>query len=135
MVRMHFAENPEEKKKHGDEPEEPRPQDCCGLSCNPCIFDLHHQDVMLWAKECARCIKLENGMTLFEEVIGVEENVDNLEEIFSKDEYRQFEIVAITKMAPNTNMYKFKTAKSKDLPLGCHLIARPVTNNANTYIP
>ena len=31
-----------------DEPEEPLPSDCCGSGCSPCVYDLYHEELLLW---------------------------------------------------------------------------------------
>ncbi|RCN49324.1 hypothetical protein ANCCAN_04574 [Ancylostoma caninum] len=60
LVRTYIMENKEQTKEWEEEPEEPFPQDCCGQSCRPCVFDMHHDDVVRWAKECAKRIP-QNG--------------------------------------------------------------------------
>ncbi|KAK5984587.1 Oxidoreductase domain-containing protein [Trichostrongylus colubriformis] len=106
MVRKYIAENKEDSVRFEQEPHEPLPQDCCGQSCCPCIFDMHHEDVILWAKDCAKRIPFEG-------------------DAFSKDEYRKFIILDITPLSPDTNLYRFEMPKGRiNLPIGCHLRTR-----------
>ncbi|CAJ0576615.1 unnamed protein product, partial [Mesorhabditis spiculigera] len=136
MVRKYFASNPEEKKRQNDEPEDPRPQDCCGLSCNPCIFDLHQQDIVHWAKECARSIDTDTGKTLFEDIMGVEEEKHGEREAFSRDEYHPLNIIAVESLNACTKLFRFKVDVGRiNLPLGCHLIASRQPGTIYSYLP
>ena len=33
-----------------DEPEEPIPSDCCGSGCSPCVYDVYHEELLLWKR-------------------------------------------------------------------------------------
>ncbi|EPB80191.1 hypothetical protein ANCCEY_00746 [Ancylostoma ceylanicum] len=142
FVRMYISENKEQTEEWEEEPEEPFPQDCCGQSCRPCVFDMHHDDVVRWAKECAKRIP-HNGSSLYSHLCPEDEesNSGSTETVFSPNEYRfciasflialpfvykkkfrEFQLLEITPMSPDTNLYKFAITQGKpNVPIGSHL--------------
>ncbi|CAB3411003.1 unnamed protein product [Caenorhabditis bovis] len=114
-----------EKSEFDGEPDEPRPQECCGQSCKPCVFDIHQQDVVRWAKQCAKNIKYGDE-SLYENVYGrCGDEPKTIGSIFDGNQYIRFRISQITRLTDSTNLYKFETDKKiGELPLGCHLRAR-----------
>ncbi|EYC16846.1 hypothetical protein Y032_0032g2529 [Ancylostoma ceylanicum] len=128
FVRMYISENKEQTEEWEEEPEEPFPQDCCGQSCRPCVFDMHHDDVVRWAKECAKRIP-HNGSSLYSHLCPEDEesNSGSTETVFSPNEYREFQLLEITPMSPDTNLYKFAITQGKpNVPIGSHLRTRYV---------
>ncbi|CAJ0604806.1 unnamed protein product [Cylicocyclus nassatus] len=125
MVRIYMTENKEETIDWEEEPQEPFPQDCCGQSCRPCVFDIHHEDVVRWAKECAKRIPHEES-TLYSHFYHddcLED--DSIELVFSRSEYRPFELLDVRPLSHDTNLYKFAISHGKpNLPLGSHLRTR-----------
>ncbi|VDP11847.1 unnamed protein product [Heligmosomoides polygyrus] len=130
LVRKHISENKEQVATWDDEPPEPLPQDCCGQSCRPCVFDIHREDVVRWAKDCAKRIPFEGGVSLYTHLYQDEISEDRQSEdnAFSKEEYRKFLLTDITSLSPDTKLYTFEIANgSANLPIGSHLRTRYVS--------
>ncbi|KAK6738351.1 hypothetical protein RB195_020456 [Necator americanus] len=127
MVRLYKIENKEETKEWEEEPEEPLPQDCCGQSCRPCVFDMHHDDVVRWAKECAKQIPHQSSSSLYSHFYPDNRNFEkgSADDMFSRDEYRKFQLLDIASLSPDTNLYTFAISQGMpNLPVGSHLRTR-----------
>uniref|UniRef100_A0A1I7XEM7 Oxidoreductase-like domain-containing protein n=1 Tax=Heterorhabditis bacteriophora TaxID=37862 RepID=A0A1I7XEM7_HETBA len=125
LVREHVREN-DGNGQIVCEPQEPNPQDCCGQSCIPCVFDIHREDVLRWAKECAKTISYE-GTNLYTYIYHDEVKCDteNSENAFSTKNYKNFKITAITQLSPDTNLYAFEIKDEvPNVLLGSYLRAR-----------
>lgn len=35
-----------------NEPEAPAATDCCGQGCQPCVLDIHQDEINLWKRNC-----------------------------------------------------------------------------------
>lgn len=105
-------------------PEEPLPQDCCGCSCEPCVFDLYRDDLDRWAKTCLRTLKPDMVDSSWDD--GKENLVPQLTDSLEPNEYRPFKITSVTPISKDTNVYRFELRKSAvlSLPVGKHLIMR-----------
>lgn len=94
-------------------PEEPLPQDCCGCSCNPCVFDIYRDELQNWATKCKQLL---NGNT----------DTNNNSDSITPSQYSSLELMAIIPMTENTKVYRFATPNMRKLPLliGQHLILK-----------
>ncbi len=101
-------------------PEEPLPQDCCGLGCATCVFDIYRADTYLWARDCL----IQAG--LVEECPGVSKKKKTEDVVLSPIEYRSFKLLSIEKITEDSNIYRFELPENTvlGLPIGSHLVLR-----------
>jgi cytochrome-b5 reductase len=114
-------------------PEEPLPQDCCGCSCEPCVFDLYRDDLDKWAKTCLRTLKPDMVDSSWDD--GKENLVPQLTDSLEPNEYRPFKITSVTPISKDTNVYRFELRKGTvlSLPVGKHLIMRGTTPAGTSF--
>lgn len=108
-------------------PEEPLPQDCCGNSCEPCVFDMYRQELDHWGMECLKILRPD--MVGGDVANGKENVVPAVTELLEPNEYREFKIKSITPISKDTSIYRFELPKTTvlNLPVGKHLILRCFT--------
>ena len=63
-LRKRLEEEPELRASLPAEPEEPRPQECCGQACMPCVFDIYCDDLARWTRECKAILDGERFLIL-----------------------------------------------------------------------
>uniref|UniRef100_A0A914VGY0 Oxidoreductase-like domain-containing protein n=1 Tax=Plectus sambesii TaxID=2011161 RepID=A0A914VGY0_9BILA len=118
-VEQKLRENPDIESLVPAKPDEPLPQDCCGLSCEPCVFDIYRKDLIVWAKECAEPLGLSCSNK------DDDEEKRSATEIFSRKQYRSLKLIGVEALTHDTNLYRFELpCASIDFPLCSHLIMR-----------
>ncbi|KAK6038833.1 hypothetical protein COOONC_23662 [Cooperia oncophora] len=88
---------------------------------------MHHEEVIRWAKDCAKRIPYDGSVSLYAHLYpdNIDDDGESVDEVFSRDEYRKFLLVDITPLSHDTNLYRFEIPKGKvNLPIGCHLRTR-----------
>jgi len=90
-------------------PRTPSPSACCGNGCNPCVMDLHQQEVEMWVRES------EGGEEKFT-------NVAKLQPL----NYTEFEVVEMEKASESSRIFKMRLGTSQVLghKSGQHLVVR-----------
>ncbi|CAI4233411.1 unnamed protein product [Auanema sp. JU1783] len=127
LVRKYVNEH---ENDFEEEPKEPFPQDCCGQSCKPCVFDIHHDDVVRWAKEYAKQIKYDDS-TLYQYLFDDCPASDESKEWFLS-EFRSLEIIEKKSLNNNTVLVKLRTPKPLLIPIASHIRIRCA--NLQVYI-
>ncbi|KAG7156642.1 NADH-cytochrome b5 reductase-like [Homarus americanus] len=99
-------------------PRAPKPSDCCGSGCCPCVHDIYEQDLKTWKKECEL---IRNG--------GREEEPHAISAV-QPEKWKEFEIIKINDINNNTYLYTFKLNDDEHLGLniGHHLIVKQRIN-------
>uniref|UniRef100_H9H988 FAD-binding FR-type domain-containing protein n=1 Tax=Monodelphis domestica TaxID=13616 RepID=H9H988_MONDO len=97
-------------------PTEPLPTQCCGGGCNPCIFDIYHQQLSQW-KEA----RLKKDKSL---LWRKKEESQPLE--LSTETFQAFSISAVEWLTKDTCQVRFALPENRQLglSLGQHLILR-----------
>jgi len=93
-------------------PWEPLQSDCCGSGCNPCVFDIYHEDLAKW-KELVQMTP-EKRSALTRKSTGPLKS-GHLPVALSRMEYREFEIVKKEEVCESVHRFEFA------LPPGCEL--------------
>lgn len=99
-------------------PQAPKPSDCCGTGCCPCVHDIYEHDLKAWKKQCEL---IRNGSS---------EGIRHFPGAVEPDKWNEFEIIAVNKVSNNTYLYTFKLEDNQclGLNLGQHLIVKQVRN-------
>jgi cytochrome-b5 reductase len=99
-------------------PERPLESDCCGQGCSNCVFDVFERELALWQRECD------------------EKDGHQAQPCMNQDKYELCEVEAVTTVAPDTNLYRFRLCRGVQLHAspGQHLVARNVNTEDNTFI-
>lgn len=120
-----LRESPELERQLPVRPEEPLPQDCCGQSCEPCVFDIYRSEMDHWARRCWRRIN-HPGEKDEEEEVEPESREPSLFNL-QPNVYQSLKLISITPTTVDTNVYRF-ALPSRDqrlfLPIGTHVIMK-----------
>ncbi|XP_014670382.1 PREDICTED: NADH-cytochrome b5 reductase-like [Priapulus caudatus] len=95
-------------------PLEPMVEDCCGLGCTPCVFDIYEQEVVAWKKQCG-FLKYQDPTTHCDK-----------QKFLDKAKYTSFQLISLSAISPDTNIFRFNIPNGGSLHLnpGQHLILR-----------
>ncbi|XP_033117097.1 NADH-cytochrome b5 reductase-like [Anneissia japonica] len=99
-----------------EKPSEPLQSDCCGTGCTPCVFDLYEEDLRNWRKHCFDNHQGGNLGSTVSDVLPV----------LTPSAFTKFELVKITALSEDTNLYRFKIpdCRSLGLSVGRHIVLR-----------
>lgn len=78
-------------------PEEPRPEDCCGQGCQPCIYDIYQQQMSAWEAECRR--------------LEAAKYKSDSADVISPLRWSPFRCISIEYEAVSVNMYCFESTE------------------------
>ncbi|XP_071952471.1 NADH-cytochrome b5 reductase-like isoform X2 [Antedon mediterranea] len=98
-----------------DKPTEPLQRYCCGTGCTPCVFDLYDEDLQNWKRHC-----YENHQGRHS-VVAI-----NNSPVLTPSSFTTFELIKITAVSGDTNLYRFKIPNggSLHLSVGQHVVLR-----------
>ncbi|XP_045612152.2 NADH-cytochrome b5 reductase-like [Procambarus clarkii] len=115
---MTSSEAPDIEDLLPPKPQAPKPSDCCGTGCFPCVHDIYEQDLKVWKRKCEL---IRSG--------GTEEK-QQITGAVQPDKWNEFEIIAVTELSNNTYLYTFKLEDDQCLGIsvGQHLIVKQVKN-------
>lgn len=100
-------------------PEKPLESDCCGQGCTPCVKDIYEADLARWKKN-----------------LQEPETDDRTDDEMTDSDYILCELISVTVLTNDTNVYGFSLPKFKRLTIvgpAHHLILRQTTDSGKSF--